>query len=567
MVRFKTVVSIIVSIIVGVSVFKFSTYQVEDKSELVLSPLSTNKSTPSDDQEDQSISGCAQTYSISLKIGDSDVIKGNLALRRFPLDTDVMIQFTNIENGESSPPGIIETTQNLYSGIRVSDNLDKASISGLIQLYALMQWSNGLAKTTEHDNNGLMAVAYNSDYLSKSKSGYINTTKNIAITGKSSAVKSDNGCFHKIIKGEDTYKIKHPVNRSEYTYTSLYKYSLTNENMDNLPVWMKGSKQDIESYVLNFKMKAFETRKQMTLSQLNEVFKKNNRSDLKSAILLALKDEGFVTEFISKLISDPDSLNTELSIDIIMYMSHADTNLTQRAILTLLENSDVLPLDFALQSAITAGEFSGIKDPSYANVAFDLFQNTDNNDVIRSAIISSLGRMVNKIQEESPSLASDITSSLTTKLSEVSSNNTDSLYLLDALSNAKVNSEEVLTVTEPYLTDDSAPVFKRAVSVYMKSGGQGYLEDLLESTEDSGKQSILITALSKNPVKENEASIANHMFSENIEVKVASIRYLANLNSITDETIDYIKKLDKSERDISVRKAMLSVISKNIDSF
>jgi len=494
MVGFKRAFCLIIVISVGVGAFIYSTHIFDEKNELSLSSSLSNLNTPSNNQAEYLIAACSLTYSVFFKIGDSDEIKGNLVVRRFPLDTDVIIQFINSENGASSPPAIIETKQNLYSGIKVSNSVDSASISGLIQLYALIQWSNGIAKTTEQDNNGLMEVTYNSDYSSKSKSGYQNTTNKITINGNSSAIKNDNGCFHKTIEGEDIYTIKHPIDKKDYRYTSSYKYHLVKESITDLPGWMKKNKQAINDYVLNFQMKIVENTEKPTLKNLNEALKKNNRGELKSAILLALKDEEFVTNFLSKILSDPNSLNKELSIDIIMYMSHADSELTQRAILTLLKNTEILPLDYALQAAITLGEFSDIKAPSYMFVALDLFKNTDQNEVIRSAIISSLGRMANKIQTTDPSVSDEITSSLTSKLSEASANTTDSIYLLDALSNVTSNSEEVLDVTKSYLKEDSSPLFKRAVQVYMKNGGQGYLDDVLRTTEDTGKQTILITA-------------------------------------------------------------------------
>lgn len=517
----------------------------------------------------EDILACSALYSVEFTTDGKSKIIGDLALHRFPLSTDVAIQFINLSNNEKSPPAIISTRNNIYFDINISRNAELVSRSSLIQLYTQMQWSTDTHQISEKDANGWLTVSYDKSGLIKKKHGYRNPSQKVSIEGEAVLVKSNTHCFNDGIKGMDTYRIKHPVNGKDYSYDTKYSYQLSSKSLVDLPNWMAMSKSEAEYFVTSYAASlpsGSEKKgvKYKTISDLNDLFKKNNHADIKASILKALENEEFIDDFISRMLNAPDELNSDLAADIIMYMSHADTELSQNAILTLLENASMLPINHALQAAITLGEFSDIKISSYPDVVLQTFGDYQVNEVVRSASVSSLGRMAKKLLHTNSDLASGITSSLLSKLSLVTNEDSDSAYLLDALSNTRSSDPEVLKISRDFLASNNDAIYKRAVTTYVNSGERDYISALLTDTSDFNRQSTIIMALSEEADVKQEKPIGEYILSQNENVRLAALQYISKLDSIDKDTLKKVISLDRWESDQKNRKEILMVLSKNI---
>lgn len=514
----------------------------------------------------QHIEDCTAEYDVMFKIDDIRHIEGVLRLRRFVEKSNVAMEFSSKDANTLFPPALIDLDSNgFYNEIQFPENTPSDVANTLIQLFTQIQWATKEGQYHEKDANGIATTSYPKSIDTKKIFGYEHTNNKIKYSGSATRLSNINSCFSEEVNGKGEYHVKHPISGEEASFKLTYNYVAKEHGLASIPEWMNTEFGYAQEYISNYKIvldsNSITTRtneQTPTLKQISDSYERVSRAELRTSIINALAHEDFITNFIDTLLESPDSFDEQLALDIIMYMSHVDSILTQEAILTLVENSIYLPVNFALQSAISMGEFSDIKVLHYKDVALDAFFNQDVNDIVRSASVSSLGRMANKIRINNPSLSKDITLTFINELERMSKNDINSAYMLDSLANTNATSNAVLQTAINFSKSEQLPTFERAMNVIVISGNEQYAQDVLTTTLPTNKQALIINSLtlSKN---NHENTVSQYLFSPSTTVRTASLKYLLTRNEINTMTKNKLSKLSLSE-DNSSNRALLSAL-------
>lgn len=511
---------------------------------------------------------CSVFYKVTYSVNQEEY-EGYLEMRYFSNQNVLAIAFR--QSGIEFPPALIYlTNHHTYDSLYMPPHTSTELRNGLVQAFTQMQWSSDHQVSHEKDSNGYYKVTYSSNGHTKTRQGY--ERKNDSKLGRISfsgttqrrMTAADRSlCSVSEVTGHDNYTVTANEQQPNQHLVLKYHYQKQNPDPRLLVDWLSWDYPEIKQYIDNYQIALSDMPKEpveLSWEEFRQQASVLSTQQRRHAIMAALGNQAFLNDFIASLL-DGDVI--EYAQDIIMYMSHKDTLQTQTAILTLLQLAEQLPEDLALQAAITAGEFSNIKDEAYSAVLLESFERESLYDPIRSAAISSLGRMSAKTMAESPTRAATINRQLSLKLQGKPLDSGDTAYLLDALSNSRSDDAIIFSESERFLESDFLPVFQRAADVAVSSGNGSYLENKLRQTQNVEKQSVMLLALADGHQEKSEELAYSYLLSGSDGVRHAALSYLlSKKEAINQTTVERLAALDGYETNHDNRVLLIKVLAR-----
>lgn len=414
--------------------------------------------------------------------------------------------------------------------------LEEQSRQHLLAFFYAMQWSRE-NPTTEQDAMGEYRVRYTDNQ--RKKGAYLNNNPVQTLHYSSQVSLTPESCYWDALETQEYLSITlaelgHRVRLNNHTAFAL------SEPTQPTPFWLSGSYERALIHVQQYQPNIKATQLKLPSdAELMALLNRSTRAQARNVILTLLDHDNFVQDLVAKLQANRSELSGTMIARIIALMSVKDTELTQNAVLDLL-NHDGVHQQHRFQAAVALGDFHHLYNADLAANALAQFNQTVHPAIFRSALISSLGRFAANIRHQKPQVYQHIVQQL---FDELGSSNVspeaqainESGMLLDSIYNAKVTTPELLTQIKPFSDSPNRKNRERAAAIYAAAKRHDDLGRIITGEHNPASQVAMLNTSRVNRA-DIEEYVSSLLVSEHAQVRTESLRYLADRQSLSAAT-------------------------------